>query len=257
MIEITPFINDINLTQNAFTNIQNSILKCKNLLDYLFSEFVIIGRLIALRLLILNYLEMHAKIESKGLFSALNSLNMGTSNELRAKLSEIMMNKKDNNALKNQTVEFSTRLGRYLEYAGISNPISKIYCLCKSDVSYLGVAAGLAIVRTMKLGLYDPKLGLFVKKETRESLKIELALLGLQCIFSHLHPSYYSMFIATISDMAGQLMNLRISTKSKESLYTQLQIDIILKEIEYLRPDIKYNFCWKIMKPIHDIPIIE
>lgn len=82
-------------------------------------------------------------------------------------------------------------------------------------------------------------------------------ILGLHSIYNHLHPNFYGMFINTLSWINGLLINTKLAKNSLEygKLYTQM--GFILRDLEFLRPDTKLENCWRIMKPIFEIPNLD
>ncbi|XP_047110859.1 LOW QUALITY PROTEIN: WASH complex subunit 5 [Schistocerca piceifrons] len=168
-----------------------------------------VGQMQVIKKHIAYELNISCKFESKNLASALQAMN-------EALLSEIAAHYKDpSKPYPKESNPLMYELSTYLDWAGMSNPYSKIYITTK-NLQYLALLLFLFAISQLGRLHYARNLGTLINKKSQEPLDGVPFVVGVQTVLRQFHPEIRNQFILYVSQYVKSYVESGISSKSPE-----------------------------------------
>ncbi|XP_039285304.1 WASH complex subunit 5-like [Nilaparvata lugens] len=164
-----------------------------------------VGQLQLLRKHIFYQLNTSCKFESKHLAAALETLNESLMNDIKHQ-------HKDEKA--GEASLLATELTAYLDWAGIGEPLSKIY-LTTRNPPYFSLMSFLFVISQLSRMQFVTNIGNLVWKKTGEPLDGVPFVVGLQTLFRHLHPQVRSQLLLYLGQYVNSHINASVSSGNK------------------------------------------
>jgi WASH complex subunit strumpellin len=176
--------------------------KLKDSLDASLQYVLRIGQAQLLRKSLRNELSFAAKLDSKLLYSTLEAFN-------DALLTDVAAHYKDDSKPYPSPTEnpVLSEVGKYLEAAGMYDPLQKIYITSK-PLEGFPVFLFSFLLRHLPSLAYDAHFGTLVRTKVKHKLDGAPLAAGLACILKQLHPSYTKQLLGLL----GQYVRFSVHT---------------------------------------------
>ncbi|CAH1180444.1 unnamed protein product [Phaedon cochleariae] len=220
--KISAYLENKNIKMQAWTNIipaiqkeikqsreppnpsktyQTYINRCTKIWQDFLENTLFIGQLQLIRRLIAFYLNTSCKFNAKNLESSLQSLNKSLLIDIK-------------NERYHPSENFLQTLSSYFDYAGLNQPLNKIYITSKNDLDYSITLFVFMIAHLQKLFL-PQNTGSGYRKAPDQIDGTAFAV-GIHTILKQFHSSVNKDFIKRLSDYSQQLMKQNNSLRTTE-----------------------------------------
>uniref|UniRef100_A0A6B2KWZ9 WASH complex subunit strumpellin n=1 Tax=Arcella intermedia TaxID=1963864 RepID=A0A6B2KWZ9_9EUKA len=203
------------------TNIAGNILDKDQHLSTIISE---IGQYQLLRRHLANILNFKCKLDSNGLFCALEILNSALINDIQAHY----RNPDKSYPGGEQSIVFE-EIGEYLESAGLNDPMGKIYVTITADLDFAGILFILLLKQVSKF-TFDAQLGMKPKKEKNLQDDAPFAV-GLLTVMQQLHSSVLPSFIGLMGQYIRHNINEHVESNKATSYPPEAKNMLLFLEI--------------------------
>ncbi|KAG5888366.1 hypothetical protein JTB14_033503 [Gonioctena quinquepunctata] len=188
--------------QNPLKLYQTYINRCTKIWPDFLENVLLVGQLQLLRNLIAFYLNTSCKFNAKNLESSLRSLNKS-----------LLMDIKNEKYHPSENLLLS--LSSYFDYAGLNQPLNKIYVTSRNNLDYATTLFVFVIAHLQKLFL--PQNNGNIKK-TQEQIDGTALSVSVHTILKQFHPEVNRRFVKYMSNYSLQLTKHNTSLKSTELL---------------------------------------
>ena len=194
-----------------------------------------LGHMQLIRKTILQQLSFVSKVESKGLYQAIDNFNKA----LILQMDQFLRKKEEDDPDKQreeqeQFMNLIEDISKYSDRLGLTNPLHKIYTRIKFELPYFAAVLSLCVIHVLSQLTYERKFVALIKKKGGVGTDSMVFLAGVLTVLKHMHSEYTKEMIAFLTMYAKAIIVRNAKQPGKKTGRIPIQATNVLCFLEEL-----------------------